>query len=448
MAQAATGERYADGYHIIGGRFQAEYGREFRDLPPLADQPAPRETTPKLRPSSPPPPSLIPRGDLADLAKRALERRRRHHQTSDTDSTPFERQPTWTKPQTLCDVASRFIVDEHWVATKKLGHGGYGVAFLLENNEGGVRSQRVGKVVRPVPSLKVPLKDRGNPRSRAHHLRRARYIRSEVLNEVYKLTNMRPNDRIIQFYEHRILNHQCELYFEYCDAGTLNDIRRFYQMNNQLIPESFLWHAFQQLAEGLAFLHQGYDHKVGPDASLPKNWKTVIHADIKPENVFLRRGKHVLDYPDLVIGDFGCATYVPLKDGRGTVAYQPPEYPSSSIPADIWAIGAILHELCTYVRPIPPMAMAGIWTSPSRLFIPTELGLMDVQNQMDLGRWALPFFEYSVTLEQCTHQCLEYLPENRPTAHEVVADVLFEMECGMADELEQQPLLDYLSNEE
>ncbi len=79
----------------------------------------------------------------------------------------------------------------------------------------------------------------------------------------------------------------------------------------------------------------------------------IVHRDLKPENIFLARG-HNPDEPIVKVLDFGIAQ---ISDARmtpnfellGTPEYMAPEAFSGAgsvdARADVWALGAILHEM-------------------------------------------------------------------------------------------------------
>lgn len=117
------------------------------------------------------------------------------------------------------------------------------------------------------------------------------------------------------------------------------------------IPESFIWHVYIQLAEALAFIHKGYDRT---DQDRP-DWQAVVHRDVKPQNIFLRRPTAGQLYPDIVLADFGLATTRP-RSGEGGVCgsllWQGPEIPIHSAAGDCWAVGACIHAMATGSPPI------------------------------------------------------------------------------------------------
>ena len=124
---------------------------------------------------------------------------------------------------------------------------------------------------------------------------------------------------------------RCRIYYEYCAGGDLWELIPSGQ--SARYPESFIWHVFIQLAEALDAMHNR-----GP--------KHVVHRDVKPENVFLTsryRPNH--SYPTLKLGDYGFAGRKRVGGDCGMWQYMGPEIECSA-KGDIWALGAIIHELC------------------------------------------------------------------------------------------------------
>lgn len=108
------------------------------------------------------------------------------------------------------------------------------------------------------------------------------------------------------------------------------------------MPEAFVWHAFVQIAQGLHHLHN--------NTVLP-----VLHRDLKPENLLVDLTPVGVLFDNIKIIDFGMATdqMNPHEHVGGTPEYQPPECPTASTAADIYAVGACIHYLMTGKAPKP-----------------------------------------------------------------------------------------------
>lgn len=102
-------------------------------------------------------------------------------------------------------------------------------------------------------------------------------------------------------------------YLEYAPYGTLANLLARYKASNRYLPELFLWHVFNSLAKALLVLEQGTANR-HVETSL-------IHFDIKPENIFLgyEAAKssdpdvtggldgEIFNYPSIKLADFGLA---------------------------------------------------------------------------------------------------------------------------------------------
>ena len=128
----------------------------------------------------------------------------------------------------------------------------------------------------------------------------------------------------------------CKIYYEYCAGG---DLSRLIPRDAAEHPESFIWHVFIQLAEALNAMHNGGNQR-------------TIHRDVKPENIFLKwpyRRNH--PYPTIKLGDYGLATTMEVSNTAGTWQFIGPEIQCST-KGDVWALGAVIHELCHGFGPV------------------------------------------------------------------------------------------------
>ncbi|KAF6224509.1 hypothetical protein HO133_011086 [Letharia lupina] len=145
------------------------------------------------------------------------------------------------------------------------------------------------------------------------------------------------------------------LYFEHCQGGDLSEYTPRGREGG--VSEDFIWHCFIQLADAIAFLHYGYNRFARYPSSPPREWKRVVHRDIKPPNVFLRREPTSRNpVPEVVLGDFGLATLNGVTYGGGTKEWIGPEIPLMTKENDVWGVGSIIHALAHGKGPVswPP----------------------------------------------------------------------------------------------
>ena len=123
---------------------------------------------------------------------------------------------------------------------------------------------------------------------------------------------------------------------EYCDEGDLNDFIIKKKESQTLIEEDLIWNLFIKITIGLAHIHQ----------------MKILHRDLKTMNIFLKNGFQVK------IGDLGVAKIL-LKNSFAKTLIGTPYYLSPEIcqekpyndKSDVWALGCILYELCTFKHP-------------------------------------------------------------------------------------------------
>jgi hypothetical protein len=124
----------------------------------------------------------------------------------------------------------------------------------------------------------------------------------------------------------------------------------------------------------------------------------LVHADLKPENIVIPRDGRVR------VVDFGLARLAggAVPSASGTPAYMAPERWHGAPPTgaiDVWALGAMLHELVTGRRPFPASSLGQLSRSTE------EPGLPD----LPAAPWA-----------SIVRDCLARDPLARPTARELV----------------------------
>lgn len=202
------------------------------------------------------------------------------------------------------------------------------------------------------------------------------------------------------------------LYFEHCKGGDLS--RYIPRAGEKRVSEDFLWQCFIQIADALAFLHYGYNRSAKDPNTPPKKWRRVIHRDVKPENVFLRRKLTSSNpTPELVLGDFGLATLSQqTADGCGTHEWCGPEFPVMTKENDVWALGGIIHALAHGRGPVPsrPRDWWGSnseWRTYSGARQPKQLPQ-----------------SYSSALNRNMMDCLAMDPKNRVTSLQLVKNLV------------------------
>ena len=191
--------------------------------------------------------------------------------------------------------------------------------------------------------------------------------------------------RIIQLFHWVIpAPGQTAYYMEYCSGGDLYDLIKNYHKHNLKVPESFVWHVYLQLAEALAWMQENNG-----------NGYKVVHRDIKPQNVFIRKSRYDGEYPEIVLADFGIATTRVIscegpKDFLGTMAYQGPELPLHSRSGDTWAVGACIHEMTIGSPPIsraPPGYSVKDWYDRPEARKVSDVRKHKYSRELDTALW-------------------------------------------------------------
>jgi NIMA (never in mitosis gene a)-related kinase len=130
------------------------------------------------------------------------------------------------------------------------------------------------------------------------------------------------------------LNNALCIVTDFCEGG---DLAKYLQDHkDRPIEQDVVLRWFSQLACAINYLH---DNK-------------ILHRDLKTANIFLSND-------DLILGDFGMArqlesTLANAQTLVGTPLYMSPEILQNkpyNKKADLWALGCILYEMCTFRYP-------------------------------------------------------------------------------------------------
>jgi serine/threonine protein kinase len=155
----------------------------------------------------------------------------------------------------------------------------------------------------------------------------------DSLNEVAILSSL-DNYYIVKYFDSFIEDNKLHIIMEYCEKG---DISALIKSRTQPLKENRIWEIFLQSCLGLEYLHS----------------RKILHRDIKTLNIFM------FDDKNIRIGDLGVArvlssTATFAHTVIGTPYYLSPELCEEkpyNVKSDVWALGCVLHELCTLKRP-------------------------------------------------------------------------------------------------
>ncbi|CAL8086948.1 unnamed protein product [Calicophoron daubneyi] len=157
-----------------------------------------------------------------------------------------------------------------------------------------------------------------------------------ILREIRVIELSQESKRIVRMDEYYLGHKDVVIILEHSRGGDFYHLLSF--MGGGL-PSSFVCLAVGQILDALQFLHA----------------RSIVHLDIKPENVLLRRP---LPDCDVALCDFGLAKYLdkqqPLRDLVGTPDYVAPEildYDPIQLTTDIWSVGAVTYFLLTGISP-------------------------------------------------------------------------------------------------
>ncbi|KAF2276510.1 kinase-like protein [Westerdykella ornata] len=164
-----------------------------------------------------------------------------------------------------------------------------------------------------------------------------------------------------------------ELILEYCPWRSLSYVARLTYSSGQFCivhNETCLLSIFVQLSAALAFLHEGMGRPTDWNRKPPGNghWRCMVHRAIHPSNILVKHLGDRADRGDILVklGDFGNAAFFLENpnlqpEALGYPICWPPEMRNPAYiwtsapygpPADIWAIGAVIHQLVHGKYPI------------------------------------------------------------------------------------------------
>ena len=159
--------------------------------------------------------------------------------------------------------------------------------------------------------------------------------KAEVKQEAQVLSKIK-SKYVVKYYDSFEEDGKLNIIMEYCDNGDLNDFIERKKLTKHLLHENIVWKIFLKITLGLADIHK----------------LKILHRDLKSLNIFLKNDE------DIRVGDLGVAKILNqtffAKTFIGTPYYLSPEICEDkpyNDKSDVWALGCILYELCTYKHP-------------------------------------------------------------------------------------------------
>ena len=210
----------------------------------------------------------------------------------------------------LIDISSGLVgIENHGYSfIKKLGKGGFGTVFLVENT----KTTTPNNNLYCLKQIEITTK-------------RARRVAD---NEVNVLRNIPRHKGTIDVIESFTEGNSVYLVLPYYKRG---DLEGYINENASDIPEHTILGFLLQLAEALDHLHS-----INPP---------IIHRDLKPANILLSGDAMKVVITDFGLASFSNATY--LHTHAGTMAYMAPEAFDGPYDqrVDIWSLGCVLYAL-------------------------------------------------------------------------------------------------------
>ncbi len=206
------------------------------------------------------------------------------------------------------------LLQERYRLLKQIGEGGYSAVYLAEDLQ----------EKRTVALKAISLRDLSS---------QEQIEATDTFNrEVHFLSNLQQRN-LPQFYEHFSEQECWYLVMEFIDGNTLEQYLE--KLKGQPLPTQEILEIGLVLCNVLRYLHN--------------QEPAIIFRDLKPGNIMLTRGGH------LYLIDFGIARrHKPGKD-HDTIPFGSPGYAApeqygraqTAPTADIYSLGAILHQLCS-----------------------------------------------------------------------------------------------------
>ena len=194
---------------------------------------------------------------------------------------------------------------------KKLGEGVYGIAYKVKKDNNYYVLKQISLLGLSEPEKKD-------------------------VNDEAKFLSKIKSKYVVKYCDSFEYDNKLNIIMEFCENGDLRELIEKQKRLKKKLDEDEIFRIFIKILLGIANIHK----------------MKIIHRDLKSLNVFLKKDN------DIRIGDFGIAKLLDktfyAKTFIGTPYYLSPEI-CKDIPynykSDVWALGCILYELCTYRHP-------------------------------------------------------------------------------------------------
>uniref|UniRef100_A0A7S2DWG9 non-specific serine/threonine protein kinase n=1 Tax=Haptolina brevifila TaxID=156173 RepID=A0A7S2DWG9_9EUKA len=168
--------------------------------------------------------------------------------------------------------------------------------------------------------------------------------RAEAVNEIRVLASV-AGDHVISFYEAFVENDVLYIVTELASNG---DLLQFLKNKRRAghLPEATVWSFFIQMCLGVKTMHEN----------------NILHRDLKAANVFLCSNTFVK------LGDLGVAKVLKHDNALASTQVGTPYYVAPEVwrnkaynsKCDMWSLGCLLYELCTFRPPFEAESMEGL----------------------------------------------------------------------------------------
>ena len=211
----------------------------------------------------------------------------------------------------------------NYIIEKQLGKGTYGVVYKVKNKE-----DNQIYVLKQISLRGLSQKQKDEVK-----------LEAQVLSKI-------KSQYVVKYYNSFEEEEKLNIIMEYCDSGDLNDFIERHKQTKYLLSENIVWKIFIKITLGLADIHK----------------LNILHRDLKSLNIFLKKDE------DIRVGDLGVAKILSqsnyfAKTFIGTPYYLSPEICEDkpyNDKSDVWALGCILYELCTYQHPFTARSQGGL----------------------------------------------------------------------------------------